>query len=118
MNGGLVVKNLQYKELLNNITFTLNEGTITALMGKNGSGKTLILKSIFGLINYCGEICSDGMIVNKKNITDVRKKIVDVLQKNHELVFLSWKLGGGSSSIGKQGRLSITLYNKNDNVFL
>ena len=45
---------------------------------------------------------------------DVRKKIVDELQKNHELVFLSWKLGGGSSSIGKQGRLSITLYNKDD----
>jgi hypothetical protein len=45
---------------------------------------------------------------------DVRKKIVDELQRNHELVFLSWKLGGGSSSIGKQGRLSITLYNKDD----
>lgn len=45
---------------------------------------------------------------------DVRKKIVDELKKNRELVFLSWKLGGGSSSIGKQGRLSITLYNKND----
>lgn len=45
---------------------------------------------------------------------DVRKKIVDELQKNHELVFLSWKLGGGSASIGKQGRLSITLYNKDD----
>jgi len=45
---------------------------------------------------------------------EVRKKIVDELQRNHELVFLSWKLGGGSSSIGKQGRLSITLYNKDD----
>ena len=45
---------------------------------------------------------------------EVRKKIVDELQKNHELVFLSWKLGGGSASIGKQGRLSITLYNKDD----
>ena len=45
---------------------------------------------------------------------NVRGKIVEELQRKHELVFLSWKLGGGSSSIGKQGRLSITLYNKDD----
>ena len=45
---------------------------------------------------------------------EVRAKIVAELQRNHELVFISWKLGGGSTSIGKQGRLSITLYNKDD----
>lgn len=45
---------------------------------------------------------------------EVRSKIVQELQRKRELVFLSWKLGGGSSSIGKQGRLSITLYNKDD----
>ncbi len=45
---------------------------------------------------------------------DVRKKIVHELEMKKQLVFLSWKLGGGSSSIGKQGRLQITLYNKSD----
>lgn len=45
---------------------------------------------------------------------DVRSKIVKELERKHSLVFLSWKLGGGSSSIGKQGRLQITLYNKDD----
>ncbi|MBR5401493.1 MAG: hypothetical protein IK102_06755 [Treponema sp.] len=45
---------------------------------------------------------------------EVRGKIVAELQRNHELVFISWKLGGGSASIGKQGKLSITLYNKDD----
>ncbi|MBQ7970698.1 MAG: hypothetical protein IJ293_06925 [Treponema sp.] len=45
---------------------------------------------------------------------EIRAKIVQELQRKHELVFLSWKLGGGASSIGKQGRLSITLYNKDD----
>ena len=45
---------------------------------------------------------------------EVRSKIVKALEAKHSLVFLSWKLGGGSSSIGKQGRLQITLYNKND----
>ncbi|WP_147612379.1 hypothetical protein [Treponema pectinovorum] len=43
-----------------------------------------------------------------------RAKIVEELKRNHEQVFVSWKIGGGSSAIGKQGRLQITLYNKND----
>lgn len=45
---------------------------------------------------------------------EVREKIIQELKRNHEQVFLSWKLGGGSSAIGKQGRLQITLYNKDD----
>ena len=45
---------------------------------------------------------------------EVRKKIIAEMIKKHELVFLSWRLGGGSSSIGKQGRLQITLYDKDD----
>ncbi|MGN0731997.1 MAG: hypothetical protein ACI4MA_08850 [Treponema sp.] len=45
---------------------------------------------------------------------DVRRKIVRELESKHEQVFLSWKIGGGSSAIGKQGRLHITLYNKDD----
>lgn len=45
---------------------------------------------------------------------DIRKKIVEELARKHEFVSLSWKIGGGSTSIGKQGALNITLYNKDD----
>ena len=45
---------------------------------------------------------------------DIRKKIVEELSRKHEFVSLSWKIGGGSTSIGKQGALNITLYNKED----
>ncbi len=45
---------------------------------------------------------------------EVRSKIVAELKNKHELVSLSWKLGGGSTAIGKQGRLQITVLNKND----
>ncbi len=45
---------------------------------------------------------------------DARSKIVKELQRKRVLVSVSWKLGGGSTSIGKQGRLQITLYNKDD----
>lgn len=45
---------------------------------------------------------------------NIRKKVIAELARKHELVFLSWKLGGGSTSIGTQGKLQITLYNKDD----
>ena len=59
---------------------------------------------------YAGVDDVDSLIFDP----EIRAKIVQELQRKHELVFLSWKLGGGSTSIGKQGRLSITLYNKDD----
>ncbi len=45
---------------------------------------------------------------------NIRKKVIAELERKHELVFISWKLGGGSTSIGTQGKLQITLYNKDD----
>lgn len=45
---------------------------------------------------------------------ETRMKIVRALEAKRQLVFISWKLGGGSTSIGKQGRLQITLYNRSD----
>ena len=43
--------------------------------------------------------------------TNLRKKIVAELERKHELVSLSWKIGGGSTSIGTQGKLQIDIYN-------
>lgn len=37
--------------VLNNINLTLQEGLIYGIIGRNGSGKTLLLKAICGLIN-------------------------------------------------------------------
>jgi hypothetical protein len=59
---------------------------------------------------FAGLDDTDSMIFDP----EVREKIIAELRRNHELVFLSWKLGGGSTAIGKQGRLQITLYNKDD----
>ncbi len=43
---------------------------------------------------------------------NVRQKVVDELTRKGELVYIAWKIGGTSSSIGTQGKLQITLYNK------
>ena len=43
------------REILNNVTFSLQQGTITALLGANGCGKTTLLKAICGLVPHKGQ---------------------------------------------------------------
>ena len=59
---------------------------------------------------YQGIENADTLIYDPK----IRSEIVKELQRKHELVFISWTLGGGSTSIGKQGSLQIMLFNKDD----
>ena len=59
---------------------------------------------------YQGIDNADTLVYDPK----IRSEIVKELQRKHELVFISWTLGGGSTSIGKQGSLQIMLFNKDD----
>lgn len=54
------------KEVLHRVSFSLEEGSITALLGPNGAGKTTALNSIFGLLKV-----KEGRIILKgKEITN------------------------------------------------
>ncbi|EQI35147.1 ABC transporter family protein [Clostridioides difficile Y215] len=54
-------------EALKNVSFNIEKGKITALLGINGVGKSTMLKAIAGLINIdSGEIRIDGEKINKK----------------------------------------------------
>lgn len=44
----------------NDISFTLEPGTLTVLLGPNGAGKSTIIKSILGFLKYQGEIKVNG----------------------------------------------------------
>lgn len=73
MRSGLIVENLCYKDKLKGINLELKKGQINALMGKSGSGKTLLLKSIFGIINSEGNITFNKELLTQKNIDEMRK---------------------------------------------
>lgn len=53
-------------EILKNINVTFDEGKIHGLIGRNGSGKTMLMKCICGFVHPTeGEISVDGKIVGK-----------------------------------------------------
>lgn len=54
-------KNYGEKQVLNNITLTVPRGKIIGLLGKNGTGKTILIKLINGLLTPTeGEIIFEG----------------------------------------------------------
>ncbi len=57
---------IEKRKLLDNISFSIEKGTITLIAGKNGSGKSLLLKCIKGLEKPdTGEIILDGKVLKK-----------------------------------------------------
>ncbi|MCI5129054.1 MAG: ABC transporter ATP-binding protein, partial [Candidatus Electrothrix sp. AUS3] len=64
----ITVERLTYEypetKALDDISFTVQEGAITALVGPNGAGKTTLLKCIAGLVKpYSGSISVHGINV-------------------------------------------------------
>lgn len=63
-----VYKSFDEKQVLKNITFTIGEGKIVGLLGKNGMGKTTIIKLINDLLTpTSGEILVCGEKVGKSS---------------------------------------------------
>ncbi|MCR4688726.1 MAG: ABC transporter ATP-binding protein [Saccharofermentans sp.] len=48
------------------VSFTLDDGSLTVLLGPNGAGKSTIIKSIIGFLKYSGEITVNGL--NNKSV--------------------------------------------------
>jgi len=48
------------KHILNDLSLTVEDKEVVALVGPNGAGKSTVLNVIAGLIDYKGEVCFDG----------------------------------------------------------
>ncbi len=72
------------KKILNGINLKIDENKITCIIGKSGSGKSVLLKHIVGLLESDrGEIYIDNKRINtltKKEIFELRKSIGYVFQ--------------------------------------
>ena len=61
-----VSKKYKDRMLVEDVSFTVEKGEILGIVGLNGSGKTVLLKCICGLMDYSvGSIKVDGKIIGK-----------------------------------------------------
>ena len=61
-----LTKSFDGVEVLSNISMTLEKGKIYGLVGRNGSGKTMLMKHILGFVSpTSGTITIDGKVLGK-----------------------------------------------------
>lgn len=79
VNG--VSKKLGRKEVLKDISITLNKGKVLGILGPNGNGKTTLLNIIVGFLKAdSGEVKVSGMEVGSET-----KKVISFLQEKSNL---------------------------------
>lgn len=62
--------------ILNNVNFTLKKGSVTALMGRSGAGKTTIADLLLGFLQpTSGEILIDGVKLTGENLPGWRHNL-------------------------------------------
>lgn len=73
LNGDIIFENVTIKlndnTILQNLNFTIKKNKNVAIIGNNGSGKTVISKTMLGFYDYTGNI-----YIGKYNIKDISKK--------------------------------------------
>jgi len=78
----LEVKNLSFRSLLQKITLSFPRGTITGILGPNGSGKTTFLKTLKKILTpTTGQIHWEGKPI------DSFSKVMSLVPQNPQLTF-------------------------------
>ena len=76
--------NFSYEEegkTIDNVSFSVEEGSYTTIVGHNGSGKSTIAKLIMGLLESAsGTVTIDGIALNNENLAKIRSRIGIVFQ--------------------------------------
>ncbi len=57
--------------VLHGIDFSLEEGSITALLGANGAGKTTTLRALFNMVDMRGQVTYAGSRIDGKSTEDI-----------------------------------------------
>ena len=86
LKGEVIFKDLSFgydnkTEVLHNISFLAKQGSVTALVGSSGSGKTTIASLVTAFLKpTSGKVLIDGIDLSKVNLKSFRSQIGVVLQ--------------------------------------
>lgn len=79
LNGDIIYSNvslrIENQVILNNINFIIHKSEKVAIIGDNGSGKSILLKSILGFYDYDGKIYINNHNVSRINKANIRQYI-------------------------------------------
>lgn len=69
-----VTKSFGEKKILDRFSFTVGEGEIFCLIGGSGTGKSVTLKLLLGLMEFDdGEVCFQGKSISKMNLKEINE---------------------------------------------
>lgn len=86
MSKAFIVKNLDVfydkKQIVKNVNFTMYSKELNALLGRNGCGKTSLLKGMLGLVKTNGIIQLDDELITSLGVKEKAKKISYIAQRS------------------------------------
>ena len=77
------------KIILENVTFTLDEGEFAYIVGTVGSGKSTLLKTIYGEVDIEG---GEAFVFDKYDIADISNRDLQELRRKIGIVFQDFQL--------------------------
>lgn len=78
-----LIKSFEGRDVLKNISLTFEEGKTNLIIGRSGSGKTVLLKNLVGLIRpTSGKILYDG-----RDLPKMKKNEVNLLRQEMGMIF-------------------------------
>lgn len=87
LSGDIIFKNVSIKiqenKVLENLNFIIKQGENIAIIGDNGSGKTIIAKTLIGFYEYTGDIYIGEWDIKKVSKKSLRNYIGVVLQDTY-----------------------------------
>lgn len=87
LNGKIIFSNVSIyidnQIILKNVNFIIKQGEHVAIIGENGSGKSILAKTILGFYKYDGNIYINNHNIKRLNKEDIRKYVELILGESY-----------------------------------
>lgn len=87
LNGRIIFSNvsifIENKIILKNINFIIEKGEKIGIIGENGSGKSILAKTILGFYKYEGNIYINNHNIKRLNKNEIRKYVELILGESY-----------------------------------